>query len=191
MEEVISLNIRIKKLRKFLDLTQQEFADRIGIKRNTLANYEVGRNEPIDAVVNLICREFNVNETWLRTGEGEMFKKKEPGSLDALLSDLLGGEKVTTEDQLLIKNFLELSNDSRKAVIEFVQKCAKELSSPLPSPTSDVDLAARLAELERQNKEIMAQNQALAAEIAAIREEDAAIEAEECMEQSVIRSQFR
>lgn len=67
------LNERLKKIRKELDLTQQEFADKIGVKRNTIATYESGRNEPIDAVVSLICREFNVNEEWLRTGKGEMF----------------------------------------------------------------------------------------------------------------------
>ena len=64
---------RIRKLRRSLDMTQQEFADRIGIKRNTIANYETGRNDPVDSVVSLICREFNVNENWLRTGEGDMF----------------------------------------------------------------------------------------------------------------------
>lgn len=67
------MNERLKKIRKELDLTQQEFADKIGVKRNTIATYESGRNEPIDAVVSLICREFNVNEEWLRTGKGEMF----------------------------------------------------------------------------------------------------------------------
>ena len=69
------MNERIKELRKTLGLTQQKFADRLGIKQNTVAQYEIGRNEPIDTVVNLIVREFNVNETWLRTGEGEMFVK--------------------------------------------------------------------------------------------------------------------
>ena len=64
---------RLKKLRKALDLTQQEFADRLGIKRNTVAQYEIGRNEPIDAVIISICREFDVNEEWLRTGKGDMF----------------------------------------------------------------------------------------------------------------------
>ena len=67
------MNDRIKKLRRELELTQQEFANKIGIKRNTIATYESGRNDPIDAVISLICREFNVNETWLRTGEGNMF----------------------------------------------------------------------------------------------------------------------
>lgn len=64
---------RLRKLRRALDLTQQEFADRIGVKRNTVATYEIGRSVPVDAVFSLICREFSVNETWLRTGEGEMF----------------------------------------------------------------------------------------------------------------------
>lgn len=66
--------MRIKELRKKLGLTQQEFADRIGIKRGGVANYEIGRNEPSDSVISLICREFKINEDWLRTGEGEMFK---------------------------------------------------------------------------------------------------------------------
>lgn len=69
------MNERIRKLRRTLDLTQQEFAEKLGIKRNTIANYESGRNEPIDAVISLICREFNVDEEWLRSGSGEMFNK--------------------------------------------------------------------------------------------------------------------
>ena len=67
------MNERIKAVRTALGLSQQEFAEKIGIKRGAVANYEVGRNEPIDAVVSLICKTYNVNENWLRTGEGEMF----------------------------------------------------------------------------------------------------------------------
>ncbi len=69
------MNERIRALRKALGLTQEKFAEKLHIKRNTLANYEIGRNEPIDAVVTLICEKFNVNEDWLRSGNGEMFKK--------------------------------------------------------------------------------------------------------------------
>ena len=64
---------RIKELRKALGLTQQKFADGMGVKQNTIAQYESGRNAPIDAVITLICRTYGVNEAWLRTGEGEMF----------------------------------------------------------------------------------------------------------------------
>ena len=63
---------RIKELRQALGLTQQEFADRIGVKRGAIANDEIGRNAS-DTAVALICREFGVSEHWLRTGDGEMF----------------------------------------------------------------------------------------------------------------------
>lgn len=64
---------RIKKIRKELDLTQQKFADKLGVQRNTIAMYEMGRTLPSDAIIRSVCREFNVNEEWLRTGKGEMF----------------------------------------------------------------------------------------------------------------------
>lgn len=67
------MNERLKKLRKSLDLTQQKFADKIGCKRNTIAKYETGVNAPSAAIISLICREFNVNEKWLETGNGDMF----------------------------------------------------------------------------------------------------------------------
>ncbi len=67
------MNERIKELRKSLGLTQQEFADRVGVKRNTIAQYETGRNPPIDAVVTSICREFHVSEAWLRDGIEPMY----------------------------------------------------------------------------------------------------------------------
>ena len=67
------MNNRLKELRKALGLTQSEFSDKIGIKRNSYANYEIGRNTPIDAVIHSICREYRVSEKWLRTGEGDMF----------------------------------------------------------------------------------------------------------------------
>lgn len=96
------LNERLKKLRKALDLTQQEFADRIGVKRNTIATYEIGRNTPLDAVIASICREFNVSETWLRTGEGEMFvKRTEDDELAAAVERLITGESAEFKKRLV------------------------------------------------------------------------------------------
>ena len=66
------MNNRIKKIRKEVGLTQQSFANRIGIARGNISAYEVGKNAPSDAVISLICREFNINEQWLRFGDGEM-----------------------------------------------------------------------------------------------------------------------
>lgn len=78
------MNERLKELRRTLNLTQQAFADRLGVKRNTVATYETGKSNPSDAAVLLICREFNVSEIWLRTGEGEMFTPNPATELDAL-----------------------------------------------------------------------------------------------------------
>ena len=87
------VNERIKKLRKSLGLTQQEFSDRIKVKRNTVATYEMGRSMPSDAAISLICREFNVNETWLRTGDGEMFKPvNRDQEIADFMADILKGE---------------------------------------------------------------------------------------------------
>lgn len=79
-ERRVTLNTRIKEIRENEGLTQEEFGRRIGSARNTIANYETGNRKPSNAVINSICREFNVNEEWLRTGKGEMFKEIQPDS---------------------------------------------------------------------------------------------------------------
>lgn len=67
---------RIKQIRKELKLTQAEFGEKIGVKGNTVTGYESGIRSPSDAIVVSICREFGVNEVWLRTGEGEPFQEE-------------------------------------------------------------------------------------------------------------------
>lgn len=61
---------RIKMVRKSMGLTQLGFGEKIGVKGNTVTNYENGLRTPSDAVILSISRECNVNEKWLRTGEG-------------------------------------------------------------------------------------------------------------------------
>ena len=67
---------RIRALRKTFGLTQSEFGDKIGVRGNTITNYENGNRSISDAVILSICREFGCDETWLRTGEGEMFRPR-------------------------------------------------------------------------------------------------------------------
>lgn len=67
---------RIKYLRKdVLNMNQEDFSDRLKISRGNLSNIEINRVNTTDRVISDICREFDVNETWLRTGEGEMFEQ--------------------------------------------------------------------------------------------------------------------
>lgn len=70
------MNERIKQIRAAEGMSQQKFADQLKIARGNIAAYEVGKNAPSDAVIALICKEFSINEEWLRTGQGEMKREK-------------------------------------------------------------------------------------------------------------------
>ena len=67
------MNERIKELRLKLGLSQDEFGRRLGVTRGAITNIELNKVEPKPLFIDLMCREFNVSETWLRTGEGKMF----------------------------------------------------------------------------------------------------------------------
>ena len=114
---------RIKKLRKILDLTQQEFADKLGIRQNTVAKYETGRGTPTRSVVSLICREFRVNEEWLRTGAGKMFQ---PAPRDAL-DELIEQYRLPREYRSLTEKYLELTPAQQEAVVLYMRKVAAAL----------------------------------------------------------------
>lgn len=108
----MSVGSRIKELRNSLDLTQQKFADRLGIQRGAIANYELERNVPIDAVISLICREFNVREAWLRSGEGDMLAvKPRAEELGELVRKLLADRPESFRSRL-ITSLLRFEPDS-------------------------------------------------------------------------------
>ena len=113
------MNERLKKLRRTLDLTQQEFADKIGIKRNTMAQYEIGRNEPIDAVIISICREFNVNENWLRTGKGDMFNSSDDEYI-AIIDRIMAGENEFAKN--IFKTFAMFDEADWNALNRMIEK---------------------------------------------------------------------
>lgn len=117
---------RIKKIRKELDLTQQKFADRIGVKQNTVAQYEMGRNVPIDSVISLICREFNVNEDWLRTGEGDMFIKPSRNEEMARLTKMLLNEEEDSFKNRLISVLANLTEEQWELLAEISEKLSNE-----------------------------------------------------------------
>lgn len=114
---------RLKMLRKALDMTQQEFADKLGVKRNTIGQYEIGRNAPIDAVIVSICREFNVSEEWLRDGTGDMFVADEPNELNALVMKY----GLSDADQVLIEKYISLKPKSRDTIIQFISEVSEAI----------------------------------------------------------------
>lgn len=128
--EVSHMKDRIKQLRRSLDLTQQEFAERIGLKQSTIATYELGRNEPIDAVCTLICREFNVREAWLRYGEGEMFNPEPQNNYEVLKGAY---PHLIPEMFALADEILKLPEAQQKAVMDFFHKAAAKVQEMVPA----------------------------------------------------------
>lgn len=112
------MNERLKKLRKTLDLTQQEFANKIGIARGNIGAYEVGKNAPSDAVISLICKQFNVDENWLRTGEGEMFIKQ---TRDEQIASFIGTIQ-SDEDDSFKKRFVSMLSALDESDWEVLEK---------------------------------------------------------------------
>ena len=114
---------RIRKIRKDFGLTQKEFADRLGIKQNTVATYEIGKTNVGEAVITSICREFNVNEEWLRYGTGEMYRKK-----DAAFSELIA--EIDYSDDEFLKNiiiaYMGLDEDSKQALRKIAKSMAEK-----------------------------------------------------------------
>lgn len=110
---------RIKKIRKELDLTQQKFAEKIGVKQNTVAQYEMGRNIPIDSVISLICREFNVNEQWLRDGTGEMFIEQ---TRDEQIASFVGSMIQASADDSFKKRFISMLSALDESEWEVLEK---------------------------------------------------------------------
>lgn len=119
------MNTRIRELRKTLQLNQTDFGERIGIKQTTVAGYESGARQPMDAVISSICKEFGVNEEWLRTGTGEMFI---PKTRNQIITDFAAN--MIIEDNTFKKRLIEALakldekdwEDLERLAIKLIQK---------------------------------------------------------------------
>ena len=120
---------RIKEVRKALKLNQTEFGARLGIKQTTVAGYETGAKNPMDSVILSICREYNVNEDWLRTGEGEMFvQKSRMDTIAEFAADLFNTDMKFKRD--LIETLAKLDESSwvelEKIAKVFIETASKK-----------------------------------------------------------------
>lgn len=117
---------RFKILRKDTGLTQKDFAARVGLSQNFIAQIESGSKVPSDRTISDICRIFHVNEDWLRTGEGEMYDLPEDRTA-AIVSDLLEDDSPMNR---LILNVLEryqlLDPVSREVIDRFIDSLLEE-----------------------------------------------------------------
>ena len=108
---------RISILRKKLNFNQSEFGEKINVTRSAISNYEKGTRNIMDRVITDICREFNVNEEWLRNGTGEMFNPTTNDKLEQLAQEY----KFNSIEYKFLRSYLNLDLNKRAAVVEFLE----------------------------------------------------------------------
>lgn len=114
------MNTRILSVRKNAGLTQQAFADRIGVKRNTVAVYESGGCNVSDSVIKNICNEFSVNEKWLRTGEGDMYIPIEDETAAVVASLLDNNNPLFDLIVTVVREYNKLDDKSKLVINHFI-----------------------------------------------------------------------
>ena len=116
---------RIKQVRQSAGLTQAEFADQIGLSRNFVAMIEIGQREPSERTIRDICRVFSVNESWLRTGGGDM---KKPQTRDEQLAEIFAAVQLSDDAKArLVKAFASLPDEAYPQLYTWFQAMAKKL----------------------------------------------------------------
>lgn len=109
---------RIRELRKSLNLTMEQFGEKIGVSKSTISNIENGNRNATEHMVKSICREFNVDYGWLTTGAGEMFVDSDEDFL-ARVDAILVGENEDRRN--MIKTLLYASDEDIEAVSRLVK----------------------------------------------------------------------
>lgn len=122
---------RIRWLRKQqLKLTLDAFGQRLAVTAASVSAFELGKTNPSDQTIRAICREFGVDELWLRTGTGEPFARKTRSeTITEYLGQVAGGKRSETE-LLLIELMSETSVEEWQALSLFFRRLAEKMEKP-------------------------------------------------------------
>lgn len=134
---------RIREVREHFGLSMEKFGSRIGIGKASISLLESGKNNPSVQTIALICREFGVNEQWLRTGEGEMFEQTRASVLDRLSTEY----DLSREQRSVIEAFLDLDPQERDVILKYVHNVFDRSAESAAQSTAIPDKEAqRIAE---------------------------------------------
>jgi len=128
------MNERLKAIRKALGLNQVEFGARIGVTPGAISRLEVGSNNLTDQTIVSVCREFGINESWLRTGEGEMRATTE----DALILQLTEKYGLAAIDRIWMKIWLNLPVSKKKVFNEVLLDLVKAATMGVGAEPIDI-----------------------------------------------------
>ena len=112
------MNTRLKELRKALKRSQEDFGKILGLSKSGVSDIESGRRNVTEQHIIMLknCKDFNINETWLRTGEGEMFLPIEREADIARLTMQLLTEESDSFKNRLISALARLSEDEWEVI---------------------------------------------------------------------------
>lgn len=117
---------RVRELRKELQLTLEKFGKPLGVGKTAISKIENGERGLTDQMILAICREYNVDENWLRTGEGEMFKKLNRQQELAQLTATLFKEEEDSFKSRLIMALAQLNEKEWELLEEISEKIIKK-----------------------------------------------------------------
>jgi len=124
------VNERIRNLRKYLGLTMEKFGEQLGVGKTAISNIENGNRNVTEQMCKSICREFNVNEDWLRNGNGEMFfiPKDETAMI---VSDLLESTDNTFYNLILdiVKTYQNLKPTDQDIIKTICQQLIENIKN--------------------------------------------------------------
>lgn len=126
---------RIKELRKSKKMTQTEFGARLGVKGNTITNYEKGIRLPSDAIITSICREFSVRREWLETGEGKMELETQSQTLDKIARRY----SASYTFRAMLDVYAQMDEDGQRAVERYIELLANALATGRDPSTVDYE----------------------------------------------------
>ena len=118
------MNERVKLLRKTLDLTMEKFGDRLGVKKNSISQIESGKNSLTEQMIKSICREFDVDEEWLRNGTGSMFIER---TRDEEIAKFIGTIQSVDDDSFM-KKFISMLAKLDESEWVLLEKMALKLT---------------------------------------------------------------
>ena len=123
---------RVKEIRKSLEMTMEQFGNKLGVTKVAISNIEKEKRNLTEQMKRAICREFNVSEEWLKTGDGEMYQQlSEDEEIAGIVSDLLEEGKDNAFYSIIleiVKTYSELSPASQKVLMEAAEKLADNLA---------------------------------------------------------------
>lgn len=118
----MSINERVKRVRKELRMSQEAFGDRLGITKSAVSIIESGKNNVTDTLARLICSEFNVDPFWLESGEGDMFTAIPETIIDSLVDEY----KLDDYDRFIVETYVEAPPEQQKAIKDFLLTLAEK-----------------------------------------------------------------